>query len=83
MWDAPLYLEYAGREKMRELARQVRSARPEARLQPSRPCGLRRNVARRLVSLGLYLDPQARLPEGHSGHYVSRGRGGRTRLASR
>jgi hypothetical protein len=74
MWEAPLYLEYASRERMREVARETQSACLRARLQPSRPCGLRRRLARRLVSLGLYLDPQA------AGSSTS---GGRARLAPR
>jgi hypothetical protein len=59
MWEAPLYLEYASRERMKEVARETQSACLKARLQPSRLCGLRRRLARRLVSLGLYLDPHA------------------------
>jgi hypothetical protein len=59
MWDSPLYLEYAGRERIRELAAQAASARPKASLRTSQACGVRRHLARRLVSLGLYLDPQA------------------------
>ena len=62
MWDAPLYLEYAGRERMRELAQATERVRFRARVQPSRPGGLRRSLARRLVSLGLHLDPQAASP---------------------
>jgi hypothetical protein len=72
MWEAPLYLEYASRERMREVARETQSACLKARLQPSRPCGLRRRLARRLVSLGLRLDPHA------AGSSAS---GGRARLA--
>jgi hypothetical protein len=62
MWDAPLYLEYVSRERMGEAAREAQSACLKARLQPSRPCGLRRRLARRLVSLGLHLDPLAAGP---------------------
>lgn len=62
MWDSPVYLEYAGRERMKELAQAVDRDRVRARLQPSRPGGLRRRLARRLVSLGLHLDPQAAVP---------------------
>jgi hypothetical protein len=72
MWEAPLYLEYASRERMREVARETQSACLKARLQPSRPCGLRRRLARRLVSLGLRLDPHA------AGSSAS---GGRARVA--
>jgi len=32
MWDAPLYLEYASRERMREMARETESACLKARL---------------------------------------------------
>jgi hypothetical protein len=74
MWEAPLYLEYASRERMRDVARETQSACLKARLQPSRPRGLRRRLARRLVSLGLRLDPQA------AGSLAS---GGRARLVSR
>ena len=69
MWEAPLYLEYASRERMKEVARETQSACLKARLQPSRVCGLRRRLARRLVSLGLYLDPHA------AGSSTSGGRG--------
>jgi hypothetical protein len=72
MWEAPLYLEYASRERMKEVARETQSACLKARLQPARLCGLRRRLARRLVSLGLYLDPHA------AGSSTS---GGRDRLA--
>jgi len=74
MWDAPLYLEYASRERMREVARESLGACLKARLQPSRPCGLRRRLARRLVSLGLYLDPHAAgpLPSGGRGRLAHR-----------
>ena len=74
MWDSPVYLEYAGRERMKELAQATDRGRVRARLQPSRPCGLRRSLARRLVSLGLHLDPQAGSPAAPNG---------RPRLASR
>jgi hypothetical protein len=74
MWESPLYLEYASRERIREVARETESACLKARLQPSRPCGLRRRLARRLVSLGLRLDPHA------AGSSAS---GGRARLAPR
>jgi hypothetical protein len=57
MWEAPLYLEYASRERMKEVARETESACLKARLQPSRLCGLRRRLARGFVSLGLYQDP--------------------------
>jgi hypothetical protein len=59
MWESPLYLEYAGRERIRELASQVATAHPKARLRTAQTCGVRRHLARSLVSLGLYLDPQA------------------------
>jgi hypothetical protein len=81
MWDAPVYLEYAGRERVKELGREAERISSQTKLRPSRPCGMRRHLARRLVSLGLYLDPQARLPDGQSGGHVARR--GRTRLASR
>jgi hypothetical protein len=58
MWESPLYLEYAGRERIRELAAQVAAAHPKARLRTAQTCGVRRHLARHLVSLGLYLDPQ-------------------------
>jgi hypothetical protein len=74
MWEAPLYLEYASRERMREVARETQGACLRARLQSSQPCGLRRRLARRLVSLGLYLDPHA------AGSLAS---GGRARPAPR
>jgi hypothetical protein len=74
MWDSPVYLEYAGRERMKELARATNRDRIRARLRPSRPCGLRRGLARRLVSLGLHLDPHATTPTAANG---------RPRLASR
>jgi hypothetical protein len=69
MWEAPLYLEYASRERMKEVAREAESACLKARLQPSRLCGLRRRLARRFVSLGLYRDPHA------AGSSASGGRG--------
>ena len=74
MWEAPLYLEYASRERMREVARESLGACLKTRLQPSRPCGLRRRLARRLVSLGLYLDPHAAglLPSGGRGRLAHR-----------
>jgi len=74
MWDSPLYLEYITDERMGELARTTERARSLGRLQPSPPCGLRRRLARRLVSLGLHLDPQAAGPAVPNG---------RARLASR
>ncbi len=67
MWDSPLYLEYAGRERIRELAAQAESARPEARFRTSQACGVRRHLARHLVSLGLRLDPQADVFVGANG----------------
>ena len=71
MWDAPLFMEYASRERIKELSRLARSSRPGPRPEPthrpSRPGGLRRRLARRLVSLGLYLDPQAYGPASSSG----------------
>jgi len=67
MWDSPLYLEYAGRERIRELAALAASSRPEARLRTSQACGMRRHLARSLVSLGLYLDPQADVFVGANG----------------
>ena len=69
MWEAPLYLEYASRERMKDVARETESACLKARLQPSRLCGLRRRLARRLVSLGLRLDPHAggSMPSGDRG----------------
>lgn len=64
---SPLYMEYVVREDAREREewgqknRGTGDVRRGARPRPSRPAaGLRRNLARRLISLGLYLDPQAR-----------------------
>jgi len=64
---SPLYLEYViredarEREEVREKIRGVERARRGAASRLSRPVGaFRRNLARRLVSLGLYLDPWAR-----------------------
>jgi hypothetical protein len=74
MWDAPLYLEYASRERMRELARETESACLKTRLELSRPCGLRQRLARRLVFWGPYRNPRA------AGSLPS---GGRARLAPR
>jgi hypothetical protein len=59
MWQSPLYLELATREKMRELDRAAESALSATRLKPVRPGCLRRSLARRLVSLGHHLDPHA------------------------
>lgn len=67
MWDSPLYLEYAGRERIRELTSQAESARPAARAGASHACGVRRHLARSLVLLGLYLDPQADVFVGGNG----------------
>lgn len=67
MWEAPLYLEYASRERMKELAQAADRAGLRARTRASPPCGLRRRVARRLVSLGLHLDPQAAGPPAPNG----------------
>jgi hypothetical protein len=74
MWDAPLYLEYASRERMREAARETQSACLRARLEPSRPCGLHHRLARRLAFWGLYRKSRA------AGSLAS---GGRARLAPR
>jgi hypothetical protein len=64
---SPLYLEYVMREDAREreeVGQKIRGterARRGAISQSSRPPGaFRRHLARRLVSLGLYLDPWAR-----------------------
>lgn len=66
---SPLFLEYMlredtrEREELRKDTRKVREAsrRRRAASRLSRPPGVfRRNLARRLVSLGLYLDPWAR-----------------------
>jgi hypothetical protein len=64
VWDSPQYLELvlAEREKSTQQATRVRRARRETDVQQPRPGGLRRRLARRLVSLGLYLDPQAAGP---------------------
>jgi len=64
---SPLYLEYVMREDVREReewgqkSRGTEDVRRGARPRSSRSVGgLRRNLARRLISLGLYLDPWAR-----------------------
>jgi hypothetical protein len=64
---SPVYLEYLVREDTREREewgqknRGTEHVRRGARPRLSRPAGgLRRNLARRLISLGLYVDPQAR-----------------------
>ena len=64
---SPLYLEYMiredahEREELRQKIRGTERARRGAASRLSRPVGgLRRHLARRLVSLGLYLDPWAR-----------------------
>ena len=82
-WGEVYYITMreSGRERAEELGREAERIRSQTRVPLSRPCGVRRHLARRLVSLGLYLDPQARLPEGKPSKYVTRG--GRTRLASR
>jgi hypothetical protein len=58
MWDSPLYLEYAARERMRDLAAEAQRLSLETTLQPRRARGLRRRLARGLIFLGLRLDPQ-------------------------
>jgi hypothetical protein len=71
MYDAPLFMEYACRERIKDLSRLAESSRPRPRTapthRPARPGGLRRRLARRLVSLGLYLDPQAGGPASSNG----------------
>lgn len=67
MWDTPLYLEYASHERMSELDRVTKRAQARARARVSRPCGLRRSLARGLVCVGLHLDPQAAQPPAHNG----------------
>jgi hypothetical protein len=64
---SPLYLEYMMRENAHEreqLRQKIHGTERVRRGAASRlsrpPGGLRRNLARRLVSLGLYLDPWAR-----------------------
>jgi hypothetical protein len=68
---SPTFLEFLAHEDARERdkaveqileARKVQPARREAKPQSTRPGGLRRRLGRKLVSLGLYLDPQAEGP---------------------
>jgi hypothetical protein len=53
---SPLYLEYV----IHEDAREREEVREKIRGTERPPGAFRRNLARRLVSLGLYLDPWAR-----------------------
>jgi hypothetical protein len=62
MWDSPLYLEYAVRERIRDLASEAQRLSLETSSQPPRARGLRRVLARGLIFLGLHLDPQLRRP---------------------
>ena len=68
---SPLEIEYAFHEQSRErerLMQEIREARKvedlqrKAESQPSQPLGLRRRLGRKLVSLGLRLDPQSEGP---------------------
>jgi hypothetical protein len=58
MWDSPLYVEYAARERMRELTSEAQRVSLETNSQAPRPHGLRRRLVRGLISLGLHPDPQ-------------------------
>jgi hypothetical protein len=58
MWDSPFYLEYAARERTRELASEAQRLSLETSVQPPGPRGLRR----RLISLGFHLDHRASGP---------------------
>lgn len=62
MWDSPLYVEYAARERMRELTSEAQRVSLETTLQTPRPRGLWRRLARGLISLGLHVDPQVSGP---------------------
>jgi hypothetical protein len=65
------YLEYLLRERAREREQSIKRARDASKVeqgqnqegpQTERPRGLRRRLARKLVSLGLRLDPQGPTP---------------------
>jgi hypothetical protein len=58
MWDSPLYVEYAARERMRELASEGQRVSLERSLAPARVRGLRRRLGRGLIFLDLHLDPR-------------------------
>jgi hypothetical protein len=62
MWDSPLYMEYATRERMRELAVEADRLSLERSLQQPRLHWLRRRLARGLIFLGLRLDPEVSGP---------------------
>jgi hypothetical protein len=62
MWDSPLYVEYAAREGMRELTSETQRVSLETTLQPPRPRGLWRRLARGLISLGLHRNLKASGP---------------------
>ena len=65
------YLDYLVRERTREVEESARRAREVSKVEraqseeeplPTRPGGLRRRLGRKLVSLGLRLDPQGEGP---------------------
>ena len=61
---SPTYLEYLVRDRVREheeLTQEILESRRQRQLRATPP-GLRRRLGRRLVSLGLYLDPQGEGP---------------------
>jgi len=62
MWDSPLFVEYATRERVRELTLEAERISLERSLQPPQPRGLRRRLARGLISLRPRLDHQASDP---------------------
>jgi hypothetical protein len=62
MWDSPLFVEYATRERVRELTLEAERISLERSLRPPQPRGLRRRLARGLNFLGLHLDPQTSGP---------------------
>ena len=62
MWDSPLDVEYATRERTRELTSEAQRVSLETSLQPPRPRGLRRRLVRGLISLGLPVDHEVSSP---------------------